>query len=71
MDDSNRAPVLDDIASAEDVDANPDPDIKRYETMDIAKVRKELSNHGINPNPTIQAVNRMVTSALAASRTKR
>ena len=77
MDDSNSVPVLDDTVSEEDVDRDPDPDIERYETMPISKVRQELRSHGINPAPTIQVVNRLVTSALAAwsragaSRTRR
>jgi hypothetical protein len=64
MDDSNSAPVPDD-PFFEDV-AVQDGDIERYETMPISKVRQELRSHGINPATTIQVVNRMVTSALAA-----
>lgn len=66
MDDSNSAPVLDDPVSVEEVDSHPDSDVKRYETLDIKKVRAELREHGINPKPTIEAVNRLVASALAA-----
>ena len=56
--------VLDDPTTSEEID----PDVERYERMPIQQVRKELQEHGIDPAPTVAAVNRLIESALAARR---
>ena len=43
-----------------------DADISQYEHMPIAQVKKELREHGIESEPTVTAVKRMVETALAA-----
>jgi hypothetical protein len=39
-----------------------DPDILRYENRPIEEIRKELSDQGIDPAPTIAAVRRLIDS---------
>lgn len=45
--------------------AVPDADVSRYETLPIDVIRKELDDAGINPDPTISAVRKLIEESLA------
>jgi len=57
---SEMNPVLDEPMSDE-----MDPDVARYENMPIKDVKKELKKYDLDPQPTIDAVNNLIESALA------
>jgi hypothetical protein len=50
-----------DMPASIDEEIEVDPMISHYETMPREAVKKELKQHGINPQPTIESVKKLVS----------